>query len=191
MAVESLASFNPSLPPASWLAEGMPLRTNPPSHPNLDYTAPPSPLKCWGAVWRGMNGCKDKVEPPDGSWYWEPEGHGFRWRTKHKLMIMVMCGYFGDQALAALFFSIYLTCLGGAKWWWCWSLGRNLPTFPLTPLLEQSFPLCTRNNKICWLDCHEIYRAHSRSPEVEPFLFWTLWVFLHCHVQRKTSTLSA
>lgn len=30
MAVGSLASFNPSLPPAHRLAEGMPLRTNPP-----------------------------------------------------------------------------------------------------------------------------------------------------------------
>lgn len=39
MAVGSLASFNPSLPPASWLAEGMPLRSKPP--PLQILTTPP------------------------------------------------------------------------------------------------------------------------------------------------------
>lgn len=51
MAVGSLASFNPSLPQTSWLAQGMPLRSNPSS--NSDYTAPPSPLKCWEGLCLG------------------------------------------------------------------------------------------------------------------------------------------
>lgn len=97
MAVGSLASFNPSLPQTSWLAEGMPLRSNPSS--NSDYTAPPSPLKCWEGLWGGMSSRNEKVEPLDRSCCWEPRGHSFRWRTKHKMMIMMTCGYFGVWTL--------------------------------------------------------------------------------------------
>lgn len=45
MAVGSLASFNPSLPLARWLAEGLPLRTNPPRFfPPQKPTPPRRPL---------------------------------------------------------------------------------------------------------------------------------------------------
>lgn len=100
MAVESLASFNPSLLPMGWLAEGMPLRSSSPHRHQFLTTLPHLPLSNVEEVpacvcaWQS----KEKVEPLEGSFYWELGGHGFRWRTKHK-MIMIKCGYFWDPLL--------------------------------------------------------------------------------------------
>lgn len=97
MAAGSLASFNPSLPPANWLAEGMPHRRTPLPNPDYTTTTTPPILLFQKVEWGGRRGAwvvVGKVKPQYGSCYREPEGQGFRWRTKHKMMIMMMCGYF-------------------------------------------------------------------------------------------------
>lgn len=68
MAVGSLASFNPSLPPASWLAEGMPLRSNPP--PQILTTLLHLPIsnveeEC---EWLQRNSVATQWEPLPGAW---------------------------------------------------------------------------------------------------------------------------
>lgn len=58
MAVGSLASFNPSLPPASWLAEGMSLRSDPLKSWLHHPTYPSQMLR--RSVGGGMSGRKEK-----------------------------------------------------------------------------------------------------------------------------------
>lgn len=84
MAVESLASFNPSLLPMGWLAEGMPLRSSSPHRHQFLTTLPHLLLSnveevpACVCVWQS----KEKVEPLEGSFYWELGGSRLQMKDK-------------------------------------------------------------------------------------------------------------
>lgn len=161
MAVGSLASFNPSLPPASWLAEGMPLRSNPPNSWLRRPTFHSQMLrrKVGGGAWvAAKKKCSHPMGAATGGLRVTASDEG----QKHKTMIMMMCGYFGDRFLVwtrvgRTLFS-HLILFDMRRWVLkdgdVDRLAGDPLTFPLMPIWGQSFHLTYI--KICWANARNL-----------------------------------
>lgn len=171
MAVGSLASFNPSLPPASWLAEGMPLRSN----PLISWHRPTIPSQILRGVSGvgGVSGRKEKVYPtqrelPLGAW-------GSRLQMKDKTQdddnddVWLFWGSVSGLTVLWQHFSLSSRDWQAGQWQW-----RSVSGWPPWP-----FPL--RNLTICWANCHENLSSTlmlRRGWAVS--VLDTLWTFLQC-----------